>query len=79
MNGEVSPPALADLVDEIFRYRPDRLSRAEIQVRIKELEQPLLARLAAALPEGTYERYQAYAVLDQIDREQTLLRRSRRS
>jgi hypothetical protein len=74
VNGDVSPPALADLVDEVFRAGPDRLSRAEIQIRVKEMEQPILSRLAAAMPEGNYEHYQAHAVLDQIEREEGLWR-----
>lgn len=74
MNGGNSLPRLEDIVAEVFRGDRGRLSRAEIQVRIKELDHPALIRLAAAMPEGNYERYQAYAVLDQIDREEGLWR-----
>jgi hypothetical protein len=70
MDEDGSPRWLRDVVDEIFRGQRERLSRAEIQRRIGDLDTPALTKLAGQLPEGNYERHQAYAVLDLIDREQ---------
>lgn len=64
------------MVNRIFTGDRERLSRAEIQVRVKELDLPALTGLAEAMPEGNYERYQVYAVLDQIDREERLVWRT---
>lgn len=76
MNGDAAPPRLADVVDEIFRGDRHRLTRAEIQVRVKEFDLPALTSLAEAMPEGTYEPHQVFAVLDQIDREEGLVWRA---
>jgi hypothetical protein len=76
MDEDGPPRWLRDVVGEVFRGQPERLSRAEIQRRIEDLkpigdlDTPALAKLAGQLPEGNYERHQAYAVLDLIDREQ---------
>jgi len=76
MDEDGSPRWLRNVVDKIFRGQRERLSRAEIQRRIGDLEPigdldtPALIKLAGQLPEGNYERHQAYAVLDLIDREQ---------
>jgi hypothetical protein len=76
VNGDIAQPRLEDVVNEIFRGGRDRLTRAEIQVRVKELDLPAVATLASSMPEGTYERYQVFAVLDQIDREEGLVWRA---
>lgn len=70
VNRELEPPQLDGLLDLIFQAGGERLSRGEIRRRVRDLGLPVaLTRLVDALPAGNYERYQMYAVLDQIRRE----------
>lgn len=61
---------IEDMLGQVFRNQ-ERLTRRELQQRIAQLHpSPRIENLAQALPDGAYDRYQAGAVLTQIQEEQ---------
>lgn len=65
---------LPELLQETY-HGPERLTRDELQRRSGELDlAPKLRRLVDALPDGEYDRDQAGAVLERVQREEGMWR-----